>query len=508
MKTIAIIGGGLSGLAAGVFGQKAGYRTVIYEKNRNIGGCCYSWNRGEYCIDNCIHWLMGTKKGTKQNDFWRDIGALSDDVAIYERNSFYSSELDGKTLTLWRDPERTRKELLEHSPEDAEEINSFLDCVFTCRTVLDSAQGTFDLKAVLSDVSAEVSKAKILKVLFRYMKMNLKTWSEKFKNPLIRKLILDFSAAEYEAFWLAMSYAMFTSGGADVPVGGSGQMSERIAEYYIYLGGEIKYGAEAVSVEFDPAEKGLFSDAACGVRFKDGTFEKADYVICTPSLPYTFSNLLDKKYAPSALARLENHEKVTAYSAFQCAFAVDGEMREIDDLFYFQCEPFEIGVSMYDRIGVKNYRKFGEYIAPAGKTVVQCMFIQHMDDFRFWKDISDDPEKYRQRKTETANAILERILKRFPEYEGRFHLLDCWTPASYYRILNAENGMYMRYITTPLSADALVSNDLPNVKNVFIAGHVLIYPGGTPMAAFSGKHVIAKIEKKNHDQGNKQETDN
>ncbi|MBE6017028.1 MAG: NAD(P)/FAD-dependent oxidoreductase [Lachnospiraceae bacterium] len=501
MKTIGIIGGGLSGLAAGVYGQKAGYRTIIFELNQNIGGCCCSWTRGDYAIDNCIHWLMGTKKGTKQNDFWREIGALSDDVPIYERNSFYSSELEGKVLTLWRDPERSRKEFLEHSPADEEEINSFFDCVFTCRTVLDSAQGTFDLKAVLSDISADVSKAKVLKDILRYIKKNLKQWAPAFTDPLIRKMILDFSAGEYEAFWLVLSYAMFTSGGADVPVGGSGQMSERIAEYYLSLGGEIRYGAEAVKVEFAPTS----SDTASGIRFKDGTFEKADYVICTTSLPYTFTNLLDKKYAPAALKRLEDHEKITAYSAFQCAFAVDGEMSEIDDLFYFQCEPFEIGCSMYDRIGVKNYRKFGEFIAPPGKTVVQCMFIQHIDDFRFWSALSKDRENYSQRKKETVDAIMERIIKRFPEYEGRFHQLDCWTPASYANILNAANGQYMRYITKPLSTLAMISHDLPKVKNVFIAGHALFYPGGTPMAAFSGKHVISRIKK--HDQRNQQKND-
>ena len=496
MKTIAIIGGGLSGLAAGVFGQKAGYRTKIFELNQNIGGCCCSWTRGEYAIDNCIHWLMGTKKGTKQNDFWREIGALSDDVPIYERNSFFYSELDGKTLNLWRDPERSRKEFLEHSPADAKEINRFFDCVFACRTVLNSAQDSFSLKSVWSDIGAEVSRMKIINAAFRYTKMDLGKFSGRFKDPLIRKMILDFSAREYEAFWLVLSYAMFTSGGADVPVGGSGQMSERIADYYLSLGGEIRYGAEAVKVEFVPSR----SDTASGVRFKDGSFEEADYVICTTSLPYTFSKLLDRKYEPAKLKRLENHEKITAYSAFQCAFAVDGEMSEIDDLFYFQCEPFEIGVSMYDRIGIKNYRKFGEFIAPPGKTVVQCMFIQHIEDFRFWSALSQDPESYRQRKKETADAILERIIRRFPEYEGRFHPLDCWTPASYANILNAANGMYMRYITTPLSTLAMVPHELPKVKNVFIAGHALFYPGGTPMAAFSGKNVISRINR--HDQRN------
>ena len=494
MKKIAIIGGGLSGLSAGIFGLKAGYETVIYEKNAGIGGCCYAWKRGDYTIDNCFHWLMGTKPGTKQNDFWQEIGALSDDTPIHHRQAFYTSELDGKRLTLWRDLERTKRELLEHSPEDEEEINRFIDCVFTCQTVLDSAQGTFDLKAVLSDINGEVSKAALVKTLYRYMKHNLREWSEKFKDPLIRKLILDFQANEYEAFWLAMSYAMFTSGGADIPIGGSDEFSKRVEEHYISLGGKIFHGMEADHIEFASQDKILAQDVASGIRFTDGSFAEADYIVCTCPITHTFTQLLDKKYAPAAYERLEDREKNPIYSAFHVAFSVDSEMEEVDDLLYFPCEPVNVGCQVYDRIQLKNYRSFGPQIAPPGQTVVQCSFVQYPEDIEMWISLRKTIDRYRELKLKTSHDILERIETRFPEYKGKIHFLDSWTPATYERYLNTSIGMYMRYITTPLSADAIVPQDLPNVKNVFIAGHVLTYPGGTPMAAYSGKHVISKIE--------------
>ncbi|HET7731697.1 MAG TPA: NAD(P)/FAD-dependent oxidoreductase [Usitatibacter sp.] len=53
MKTIAIIGGGLSGLAAGVFLSRRGFEVKLFEANEKLGGCCaitrlrrYTFNDG------------------------------------------------------------------------------------------------------------------------------------------------------------------------------------------------------------------------------------------------------------------------------------------------------------------------------------------------------------------------------------------------------------------------------------------------------------------------------
>lgn len=55
MKKVVIIGGGVSGLSAGIYAQQKGYQTEIYEKNQMLGGECTGWNRQGYHIDNCIH---------------------------------------------------------------------------------------------------------------------------------------------------------------------------------------------------------------------------------------------------------------------------------------------------------------------------------------------------------------------------------------------------------------------------------------------------------------------
>ncbi len=61
-ETIAIVGAGVAGLAAGCYARMNGYATHIFEKQSRPGGVCSSWRGGEYVFD--IEWLAGTRPGS------------------------------------------------------------------------------------------------------------------------------------------------------------------------------------------------------------------------------------------------------------------------------------------------------------------------------------------------------------------------------------------------------------------------------------------------------------
>ena len=128
MKTV-IIGGGVAGLTAGIYGQLLGMDCTIIEKNAFVGGNMTAWKRNGYPIDNCIHWLTGTKKGTKLNRMWNFVGMLGNNVKLCKNDAFYTSELGGKTVSLWRDTEKTLNEMKRISPIDANESEKFIECV-------------------------------------------------------------------------------------------------------------------------------------------------------------------------------------------------------------------------------------------------------------------------------------------------------------------------------------------------------------------------------------------
>ena len=52
MKRIVVIGGGVSGMSAGIYARINGFDTVICEKHSTVGGNLCGWTRDGYHIDN------------------------------------------------------------------------------------------------------------------------------------------------------------------------------------------------------------------------------------------------------------------------------------------------------------------------------------------------------------------------------------------------------------------------------------------------------------------------
>jgi phytoene dehydrogenase-like protein len=95
-----------------------------------------------------------------------------------------------------------------------------------------------------------------------------------------------------------------------------------------------------------------------------------------------------------------------------------------------------------------------------------------------------------------ANAILNEIIAKYPQYDNKIRIIDVWTPYSYLKRNNDTNGSFMRFITTALSVNAFLPQEILGIDNVFLAGHWLRYPGGLPTAAQTGKDAINLITQK------------
>lgn len=502
-KKIIIIGGGVAGLSAGIYGQRAGFDTVIYEKNTVAGGSCSGWFRDGYAIDNCLHWLTGTAIDTGAYDMWRELGVINDDTEMFTRDCFWSSETDGVTVTLWPDSEKTRREMLAISPEDADEINSFIDVV---NMAGDLVVGKIKMPGPKHGLGMEnlFLYRDFAKKAMKYLNIRNTAWADKFKSKAIRNLILDFCPKEYESYWLILSYSFFVSGNANLIKGGSIQMAKSLLDTYRSEGGQIVFNAPVKQVKIGRERfnvkdiKDSIFQRAKGIVLENGEFITADYIVCACDINYIFAKLITKKFLPQKLREAyRNHASYTFYSAFQVAFSVDGEFEEVPDSLSFDCGQIEAGYEKYNRIGIKNYRKYGDYIAPEGKTVIQVSLDQYKRDCRFWKkEYERDIEDYNRSKKNVAEAILHEIEKKFPQYAGKLCILDIWTPYSYERRNNDVHGAFMRFITTVFSVNAFMSNEVAGLHNVVLAGHYLRYPGGLPTAALTGKEAIKLIESK------------
>ena len=297
MKKVVIIGGGIAGMTAGVLLQKAGFRTEIYEKNACPGGQCTGWKREDYFIDNCIHWLTGTRPGSALHELWKEIGALGDDVELYKKEMFFSSKLGDETLTFWRDKERTRREMLALSPEDEKEINKLIDDVALAETMTVPVEKPFDAMNPIDFIKLGMSMKAMGKVIKEYGNMDINELAMRFKHPLIQRAITDYMPKGYQAYAFLVSYGTVTGGNGDIPRGGSLAMSLRIAERYKEYGGVIHTNTNV--------EKIILNDKkAKGILLKNGKIVEADYVICACDTDYTFRKLRPEMYMPDGIKKM------------------------------------------------------------------------------------------------------------------------------------------------------------------------------------------------------------
>ena len=130
-KSIIIIGGGLTGLAAGCYGQMNGYQTTIFEMADKAGGVCTAWQRTGYTIDGAMNWIEGTMPGTRFYNFWQELGAAPAwEIYHYDRNMI-TEDQNGKAFTFYCDADRFEQYLLEMSPEDTGAIKEFTQAIRT-----------------------------------------------------------------------------------------------------------------------------------------------------------------------------------------------------------------------------------------------------------------------------------------------------------------------------------------------------------------------------------------
>lgn len=484
-KKIIIIGGGISGLTAGSYAQKAGFSSEIYERHSIVGGECTGWDRDGYHIDNCIHWLMGTTKGTELNRIWRETGAIDDDTEIIRNDKMYTSEFDGKSISLWKDINKTKEELLALSPEDADEINKLIESCIVGAKVNIPAEKPPEMMNFI-DV---IKLSKSMKILKLYEGMDTNDLMDKFKHPLIKCLISDFCPKESLANSFPMAYGNFISGDGGIPKGGSRAMALRMRKRYEELGGRIFTDCNVMKIDVD-------EDIATGITLKDGRKVKGDYIIPACDINYTFGHLLGKDYMDDVMNEVLHHrKKYPIYGMFQAAYAIDSH-KALESEYMLDASDIKNESWMGDRITVKTYGYEPDF-APKGKQIIQILWGLSEDSYIYWRKLYGDREQYNKKKVEIAELILRKIEERFPEYAGKMKLIDTWTPITYERYCNAYKGYNQAYMITKNSMkNPYPSPFVKGIENVILAGQWLSPPGGLPGAAIQGKFSIQRILKK------------
>ena len=294
MAGIVIIGGGVTGLSAGIHllaDSEQAHRVTVCERHTVPGGNLTGWVRGGCYIDNCVHWLVGTNPATALYREWVKLGAL-DGAEIRHPDSLYTCRLDGEEIALWRDAARVERAMLWYSPADGREIRR----LFRAVRALQSLSGLTGGAGLLRRTAAGLPELAV------YARLTTGELAQRFRHPLLRQFLTAVCDTSFSALAQLAVMAQFCAGNADLPAGGSAAMAERMAARFRSLGGVLRLGAEAKSIDLSGTGR---IRRACGVTVRQGTrvmHIPADYVIVTADPATVCGRILDAPL-PAALAR-------------------------------------------------------------------------------------------------------------------------------------------------------------------------------------------------------------
>ena len=430
-KTIAIIGAGIAGLAAGCYGRMNGYRTMIFEAHGLPGGLCTAWTRSGYTFDGCIHWLTGSAPDDSLYPVWEELGAVQG-RQMYDHDVFWRIVgADGRTFSLYANPDRLEEHMKKLSPADAELIEQL------CGWVREFASFGMPVGKPRELMSA-IDGLKLAARYFRHMRSlkaltqtTLGRFAERFRDPLLAAGLVQSVGEHTPMIGLIMTLAPMHRHAAGFPAGGSLAFARAIETRYLSLGGEIRYGARVARV----LEK---DGKAIGIELEGGAQVNADYVVSAGDLRTTLETLLDG-------TRMDETHRVLLESGrlyAPCVQVSFGVKTVIDDLDEPLGEAFRIAHPIHlagadvEWMNAKSYA-FDPSLAPEGCSVVTSILST---DWETWEALRDDRKAYEAEKSRIAEACAEAIEARYPGFKKAIEVTDVATPVTFERYTGNWKG--------------------------------------------------------------------
>lgn len=479
MKKVIMVGGGIAGLSAGIYAVQSGFDVTILEMHTIPGGTSTSWKRNGYFFEGAMHWLTGSGKDQPLYKEWCNLGALADDVPVYNRDPFCTYNYNGQNVCLYREVNRLEKHFLSISPNDKKEIQALCKDIKKFSKI---SMPILDIKGVKVREKHTMPISMLFKMLpvfprmFSLSKMSSSEYVERFKHPTIREILKTVVGSEYNAAALMFTLACLASGDGGYPEGGSLSMALRMAKRFENLGGKIEYGKRVQKVL-------VKNERAVGIVVNDEEI-LADAVVVTADTLSAINYLFDKPLHEPWMEKMRTNTKL-AMNTFIC-LGIEADLSDLPEnmLFVFDT-PFSYAGNEINSLSINNYATFKGY-APKGCTSVTTALMG--DTYDYWKN-AKTKGTYEQDKKQLADTIIERLSDKLPQIKDKVVVWDVATPLTYERYCGTYKGSWMT-VTGKGDKTTGYPNTSENIANLYFAGQRLQPPGGLPVAATTGRTAI------------------
>lgn len=484
-KKINIIGGGMAGLCAGSYLQMNGYDVTIFEMNSTPGGVCTSWKRGDYTVDLCIHWLVGSGPASSFYERWSELIDL-DKIRFINHDEFYRIEDElGNCISVFSDIDKLEEEFLQKAPEDEPEIHHFIQALRKLTGFDMSNSKAQELANVWDRFKSFAKLMPYLGTFGKYMKMTCKEYSERFKNPLLKKVILNLPGPEMGILFGMVTLTWFHNKTAGYPVGGSLSFAKKIYENFLQLGGKAVFNSHVNKILVD-------NDSAVGIELAGGAQYFADYIISAADGHTTIFEMLDGRYTDEKL--IEFYQTAKPFPAL--VFMAAGIKKDLSDLPHMLLIPLAEPLMLdpetsLNEILIHNH-SYDPTLSPAGCSLLTFMLQTY--NYGYWKNLYRvNKVKYEKEKSRIAGKVIQALERRFGDITKNVEMTDVSTPVSFSHFSGNWKGAFEGWLITPEVGLKHLSHKLPGLKNFYMCGQWVAVGGGLPGVLISGRDTAQII---------------
>lgn len=305
---VIIIGAGHNGITAGIYLARAGFKTLLLEKNEQAGGCIRS---AEITRPGFIHDIYSANQNLflnsqVYNDFKDELARYGLKYAVSDKP--YANVFPGeKSLRVYQDQERTMQQLSAHDPSDAEgwqvlgdHFGGFAQYLLP---LLSTPMPSVEAAGLLSKAVAKLGIDEVLKLVQIIFSSTRELADTYLHTDEAKALIaswgmhLDFgpNVSGGAMFPFVESFANMQNGMAFVKGGASNMINAMLMLYRSY-GGEIRTGTvvEEVLVKHKKVR---------GVRVSGGEQFSADKVLAITNPTSLFTQLIAEGELPQGIVK-------------------------------------------------------------------------------------------------------------------------------------------------------------------------------------------------------------
>ena len=479
MKKITIIGAGLGGLTAGALLAKEGHKVTLLEQHNIVGGCATTFKRGDFTCEVGLHEMESVYTNPLIKDIFTRLDVYNN-VEFVKANEFFSVTTKNGTFTMPDGVEEAKEALISKFPNERSGIESYFKLIKNIATDLETLQSASWYQYALFPFL-------FWRILYYKSKSVTDVMDKMIENKEL-KLILNANAQYYNDIPNTLSfllhsvaqYSYFNGGGYFIK-GGSGRLSDYLAEVIKNNGGEVITKATVTACS---------ENSITYVHKKESKIIQSDSIVSnlSPEQTYQLYNLkyTEKRELANSLLTIyfgfnKNLKEVYGTRAYSNFFRDDiASIEEFNE--QMKQDITQRGFTFVD------YSQIDANLAPKEKSFGVVCITDFIED---WQEL--DKTAYKEKKQELLNATLKKLEKHYPNILDLVEYAEVGTAKTVQRYIKTPNGTAYGFKPTPKQFFRLPQVKSNKVDNLYFVGQWVIAGGFSP-AITSGLFCFNEVK--------------